>query len=281
MKLRKSSKAEVAKDIAADGAAPAKVESKKKKRFSLFKSKKNKTAPKTPDTVAESPEDIDVTGGKNLLAELDLAATDAGTSMEAEGMELILPTPEYAVEKESEEEKKVEVKTETEPEAEPQAEPQPVEEAVNATNEESYETNETYETNDSGLNTTEETDVTGEVNETQETDDTLNRTEETTEEEKKEDDMDQTSVGDALKTPINSATDAAMKVLASALKCTGIDPEMSCDSIGTSLYENSFMGRNQVDLDNMFDEKTGAEFLHVSIHQKFFESICCATNFWK
>eukprot|EP00531_Pseudo-nitzschia_arenysensis_P003923 CAMPEP_0116134280 /NCGR_PEP_ID=MMETSP0329-20121206/10561_1 /TAXON_ID=697910 /ORGANISM="Pseudo-nitzschia arenysensis, Strain B593" /LENGTH=482 /DNA_ID=CAMNT_0003628979 /DNA_START=103 /DNA_END=1551 /DNA_ORIENTATION=- len=283
MKLRKSSKAaaaiknaEVAKDRSANTATTPTKE--KKKRFSLFKSKKNKKGPKTPDTVG-SGNDYELTGGKNLLSDLELA----NTSVDAEGMELILPSPKYEVKEEETEkvEPKIETneeapKTEEKPEERPEEKPEeekPAEEPATTEVEESFETNESGETNDSSeLNTsgdTDDTDLndTGEtddiLNETGETNDTLNRTD-TTEEEKKEDEelIRTASVVEATQKSFNKATDSALKYLANALKCSGIDPEQSCDSYGAAIYENPFLGKNVVDLDNLLDEKSAADFLH-------------------
>ncbi len=286
MKFRKSSKAataiknaEVAKEIAANTTTPTKP---KKKRFSLFKSKKNKKGPKTPDTVG-SGNDYELTGGKNLLSDLELA----NTSVDAEGMELILPSPKYEVKEEVTE--KVEPKVEANEEAtkteEKTEEEKPKEESASEKVEESFETNESGDTNESSeLNTSGETDET-DLNHSRNTDDILNETAETNEtldrtnfdeEEKKEDDElpRTTSVVEATQKGFNKATDSAMKYLANALKCSGIDAEQSCDSYGAAIYENPFLGKNVVDLDNLLDEKSAAEFLHVSTNENSLDSVC-------
>jgi len=74
----------------------------------VFEKQKKRTSKisKTPDTVKESPVKTEKEFEENspwardLLAELDMADTDAGADGEAGGMELILPSPKYEVEEE-------------------------------------------------------------------------------------------------------------------------------------------------------------------------------------
>ena len=202
----------------------------KRKKFSLFsKSRKNKAS--TPDTVGEERDRADELLARSLLADLDLAAADTGAEGEAEGTELILPSPEYAV---------VALPAEVVEEEKP----------------------------------------TGEAIEEKETPE-LDENEAVVEEEKKEDDADttdDTAIDTAVDTAVENAivkeefersmteaASAAAELFTTALNCTVTTPEKLSETL-----QASCLIPGAVDLDNMFDNKTGAEFLHVSTNRKPF-----------
>ena len=301
MKLKRNSKAAramknvaIAEDISNETseASMVKPESKsKRKKFGLFsKSKKSNPQKKktknnkatTPDTVNESPVRTEretaesLTYARNLLAELDMADTDTGADGEAEGMELILPSPEYEVEDEVKDEVKDEVGEEVgeenkiDPtvevgvendnvdanESETQPDEKPVEKSVEETNEDTTEVDD--HTEEKETVTVEEEEAA--VVEEQKEDDTGD---------KEEEDVKSDQELQVQKEPLKSAANKAVKILTAALSCTATNPEDACETYGTSLYGNSFIGSNTVDLDNMFNKKSGSEFLHVSTHQSF------------
>ena len=317
MKLKRNSKAAramknvaIAEDISNETseASMVKPESKsKRKKFGLFsKSKKSNPQKKktknnkatTPDTVNESPVRTEretaesLTYARNLLAELDMADTDTGADGEAEGMELILPSPEYEVEDEVKDEVKDEVGDEVEDEvkdevkdevgeevgeenkidptvevgvendnvdaneSETQPDEKPVEKSVEETNEDTTEVDD--HTEEKETVTVEEEEAA--VVEEQKEDDTGD---------KEEEDVKSDQELQVQKEPLKSAANKAVKILTAALSCTATNPEDACETYGTSLYGNSFIGSNTVDLDNMFNKKSGSEFLHVSTHQSF------------
>lgn len=248
----------------------------KKKKFGLFSKKKKKSTPQTPDTVTSADGEIlnlsgdhgvkvfpvgkasppgktekelkeTLTWARSLLAELDMADTDAGPDGEAEGMELILPGTKYEVveeKKEKVEQAAVEETVENEGQA-PSEEKPAEEEAVEDTTAKEEET------------PTEETEAVV-VEEKKDEEPDLRNTSMVAEEEEGEVDQQQQP---ELQQPQSAAANAAAKILSAAFACTGQDAEKCAEA----LYKNAMAARrNHVDLDNMFEEKTGSEFLHVS-----------------
>ncbi len=207
----------------------------KRKKFSLFsKSRKNKAS--TPDTVGEERDRADELFARSLLADLDLAAADTGAEGETEGTELILPSPEYVVEEKEEEQQK---------------DVEPAAEVVEEDKEEDKE----------------EEKPTGETIEEKETPE-LEEKEAVEEEEKKEDDVAEADKDvqevvvkeEPVELSMQAAASAAAQLFTTTLNCTVPTPEKLSETL-----QASCLIPGAVDLDNMFDDKTGAEFLHVSI----------------
>lgn len=331
----------------------------KKKKFGLFKSKKKaaSTPPKHPSSILSTPTTVEIGDdihnisvdhvvsiipvgqaspprkaapskkteeefqgtARSLLAELDLADTDAGLEEAAEGTELILPAPEYEIPEETE--KKEEPTPAPAPEEKPAAkEEEPV------VKEEEPVVKEDPPTEDVGLNKSTETEEapTQETEEKPAVEETTGETpvvdgeepvategeempkeqEAVVAEEKKEDDaeaettpeeaVEEEETVDPQNTSMiveeeeptvapadqqvteNPAKVAVNKILTAAFACAGEDVDKCAESIGTTLSKNRYFGkqfeshfgshfgiREEVDLDIMFDEKSGSEFLHV------------------
>jgi len=328
----------------------------KKKKFGLFKSKKKaaSTPPKHPSSILSTPTTVEIGDdlhnisvdhvvsiipvgqaspprkaapskkteeefqgtARSLLAELDLADTDAGLEEAAEGTELILPAPEYEVPEETE--KKEEPVTEEKPavkEEEPvvkEEEPvvkedPPTEDAeLNKSTETEEAPTEEAEEKPAEEETTGETPVVdGEEPAATEGEEKPKEQEAVVEEEKKEDDAEaettpeegakEEETVDPQNTSMivedeeptvapapadqqvteNPAKAAVNKILTAAFACAGEDMDKCAETIGTTLSKNPYFGkqfethfgshfgiREEVDLDSMFDEKSGSEFLH-------------------
>lgn len=236
-----------------------------------------------------------LTWARSLLAELDMADADAGSDEEAEGTELILPSPKYEVGNDESVDEKDKVK-DTVVKDEPAIEKKTVETEKNEKTESEGQT-ETDEKKPAEEEDNE--DTTGgdsqkptpkeDENNMEEKDAVVVDVEEKEDavvvvvneekkdavvvvvnEEKKDEEVDprNSSVvedvqGDQQQQPQNSATKVAVKILTAAFSCTGEDANNCADNIGTTLYKNA-MGRRRdsIDLDEMFDERTGSEFLH-------------------
>ena len=237
------------------------------------------------------------TFARSLLAELDMANADAGSDEEAEGLELILPGTTYeasngvsvdekvksedivveddepAIEEKTVETEEKNDQTESEGPTETE-EKKPAEED----NEEAAGGDDEKATPDEEDNKTEENDADVadvDVDVEEKEDDAVV----VVDEEKKDEEVEprsssvvaevQDMEGDQQQLPQqpqNAATKAAVKILAAAFACTGVGEDANdCgDNIGV-VYKNA-MGRRRdsIDLDEMFDERTGSEFLHVS-----------------
>jgi len=279
MKLPDEKNASISTDEAVRGVpSTAKDGSKaKKKKFGLFKSKSKKSAestpPQTPDTVKDTDGDasnlsIDhevtvipvgqasvprktppkteeelketLTWARSLLAELDMADAETGT-------ELILPGTKYEVAEISVDEQAVTTDMETE---NTDVVDQNKEEAADVEKQEPADVEEETKTNENRA----------EVAEEKKEEDEVDARNSSMEVEKLDGTSDQQK-----EDPPQNVAQSAVKMLTAAFSCTSPNTEKCGESFHTALYENSLVSRfTTVDLNNMYDEKSGSEFLHVS-----------------
>jgi len=239
-----------------------------------------------------------LTWGRSLLVELDMADAGAGSDGEAEGLELILPGTTY----EASNDESVDEKDKSEDTV--VKDDQPAIEEKTVETEENNDQNESEgitETDEKKPAEEDNEDATGGDDEKLTMDEEDNKTEENNavvvdvdveekeddgvvvvDEEKKDKEVDplNSSVeflegieGDSQQQPQqpqNAVTKVAVKVLTAAFACTGVgvgeDAKKYGEQIGV-VYQNA-MGRSRdsIDLDEMFDEKAGLEFLDVMLN---------------